>query len=60
MRLRNLTYISFLGFAVNDGNWHNVLVSWKKDTGQVELVIDYLKNAVVTGYLQGITFSAGG
>ncbi|KAK7004859.1 fibropellin-1 [Biomphalaria glabrata] len=60
VRLRNLTYISFLGFAVNDGNWHNVLVSWKKDTGQVELVIDYLKNAVVTGYLQGITFSAGG
>ncbi|KAH9490225.1 hypothetical protein Btru_036094 [Bulinus truncatus] len=60
LELRNLTHAQYVGLSINDGKWHYIIVSWRKDTGQLDLAVDYQKNTAVSGYLQRTNFIGGG
>ena len=45
---------------INDGNWHYLVVTWDRDTGHADFVIDFVRNGQTDGFATGTILAGGG
>ncbi|XP_035824571.1 uncharacterized protein LOC101861248 [Aplysia californica] len=45
---------------INDGNWHYVIITWDRDTGHIDFIIDFVRHHQINGFSQGLELAGGG